>query len=362
MILQAAKFVGLSKGRLQLTEEGRAALSSPRGIALRQLWDRWVHGAYFDELSRIESVKGQTGKAARDLTLPIGRRKMIERALASCPEGEWIAVNEFARFMRASGLEAPVTVNAQGLYLGHPEYGSRVYGEGPDVLERTYLRTILLEYAATLGIVDVALVRPAEVSSELDHLWGMDEFPYFSRYDGLVSIRINPLGAYCLGMRETYASLEAERHLRVLANREIVATGEIPTADRLALDQYFVRVSDLVWRVEAEQLLSVVDGGGTIEQVSEYLRTHSETPVPETVSRLLDDVAERSGRLHDAGTARLVECDDQALASLIASDTLTRRHCMLAGTRHLAVPSSSEAAFKRGLKKLGFIVRWTGDE
>ena len=49
------------------------------------------------------------------------------------------------------------------------------------------------------------------------------------------------------------------------------------------------------------------------------------------------------------------------IARFLARDTHTRRHCMLAGSRHLVVPRRSEAAFKRGLKKVGFVVRWTAD-
>jgi len=35
-------------------------------------------------------------------------------------------------------------------------------------------------------------------------LWGTDELSFFSRYDGLMYFRINPLGAYCLGMASAY--------------------------------------------------------------------------------------------------------------------------------------------------------------
>lgn len=78
--------------------------------------------------------------------------------------------------------------------------------------------------------------------------------------------------------------------------------------------------------------------------------------IPATVSRLLDDVEERSTKVHDRGLARLVECADAALAALIANDSRTRKHCMRAGERHLVVPVSSEAAFKRALRELGYLL------
>lgn len=83
---------------------------------------------------------------------------------------------------------------------------------------------------------------------------------------------------------------------------------------------------------------------------------HTDLETSPTVARLLDDVAARSTKIQDQGLARLVECADPALAALIANDSRTRRHCMLAGERHLVVPASSEAAFKRTLRDVGYLV------
>jgi hypothetical protein len=75
---------------------------------------------------------------------------------------------------------------------------------------------------------------------------------------------------------------------------------------------------------------------------------------------LLADVAERSARVHDRGLARLIECRDPALAALIATDTRTRAHCLRAGERHLVVPASSDAAFRRALRAVGFLLAPVG--
>ncbi len=364
IILHAGGLARLSGNRLELTVEGRSALSSPPGEVMCRTWERWINALELDELSRIECVKGQTGKGSRSLTWTVERREAIQSALASCPADEWIEIEELLRFMRASGIDATVTRSAWELYIRHREYGSLGYAGGAEALDRGYLRAFLLEYAATMGLIDVALIHPADAAYEADELWGADELPYFSRYDGLVAIRINPLGAYCLGTTEQYSSPldEADRLLRVLPNRDVVAGSGISTADRLALDQYFEAEADLVWRVEPEKLLSLVKSGGTIEQVREFLETHSETPLPQTVTLLLDDITQRSGGLRAVGTAHLIECDDETVAALIAHDTHTRRHCMRAGSRHLVVPRRSASAFKRGLKKVGYAVRWTADE
>jgi hypothetical protein len=93
-----------------------------------------------------------------------------------------------------------------------------------------------------------------------------------------------------------------------------------------------------------------------MDEIREFLAARSGEALPGTVARLLDDVAERTTKVHDRGLARLVECADAALAALIANDTRTRKHCMLAGDRHLVVAASSEAAFRRALRDAGYLL------
>lgn len=52
--------------------------------------------------------------------------------------------------------------------------------------------------------------------------------------------------------------------------------------------------------------------------------------------------------------ARHVEYRDPALAALLAKDRRTARYCTAAGDWHLVVPTSSEAAFRRALRDLGY--------
>ena len=312
-----------------------------------------------DELSRIECVKGQTGKGKHGLTAVSSRRDAVADTLAECPVRGWISTAEFFRFMRASGNDVAVTRNAWHLYVGELQYGSLGYDTGARILEERYLLSLLLEYAATLGLIDVALIPPAGARRDYHGMWGTDELPFFSRYDGLMYFRLTPLGAYCLGMESDYqpAPVEVKPVLRVLPNLEIAAIGSaLEQGDRLALDAYATRVSDLVWRLDAGTLLAAIEEGRPVAEIREFLAARSGTAIPDTVARLLEDVADRSAKVQDRGLARLIECADPALAALIANDSRTRKHCMRAGERHLVVPASSEAAFRRTVREVGYLL------
>jgi hypothetical protein len=359
MLIQAGGLAQLSGTKLQLTRAGRKALAEPAFATIRTLWTKWRNTTILDELARIDCVKGQTGKGKRGLTAVSGRREAIAGSLAECPPGGWIATDEFLRYMKAAGNSFSATHDAWGLYICEQQYGSLGYDGSAGILDQRYALALLLEYAATLGMIDVALIPPAGARRDFRGLWGTDGLAFFSRYDGLMYFRLTPLGAYCLHVESDYQAppVEVKPVLRVLPNLEIVAAGsDLEPSDRLALNAYATGVSDFVWRLEAGKLLAAIEAGRQMEEIREFLAARSGEALPGTVARMLDDVAERTTKVHDRGLARLVECADAALAALIANDTRTRKHCMLAGDRYLVVAASSEAAFRRALRDAGYLL------
>jgi hypothetical protein len=128
----------------------------------------------------------------------------------------------------------------------------------------------------------------------------------------------------------------------------------------MALNAYSTYVSDSVWRLDAGQLLAAIEAGRQVDEIRTFLVARSGAAIPDTVERLIDDVAERTTLFHDRGLARLIECADPALAARIANDKRTRKHCMRAGEWHLVVTGSSEAAFRRALRDAGYLL--AGDD
>jgi hypothetical protein len=359
LLVQAGGLARLSGKRLELTTAGQKALSAPPEQTLAQLWQRWHKTTLLDELRRIDCIKGQTGKAKRSLTPVAGRRAVIQEALKTCPPERWIGIDELFRQMRATGLTFEVARDFWHLYIADPQYGSLGYDgfHGWNILQGRYMLCVLFEVATTLGLIDVAYIPPHGARPDYRDIWGTDDLPFFSRYDGLQYIRINPLGAYCLGLAASYtpSPLESRAVLQVLPNLEIAVTrGPLEPADELLLDHYAQKVSDAVWKLEPDRLLEAMEAGQSVSALREWLTAHSAQALPETVARYLDDMAHRAGRLQDKGTARLIECADAALAALIANDTRTKPYCLLAGERHLAVPAETETRFRSALRKLGY--------
>jgi hypothetical protein len=197
LLVQAAKLAELHGKKLALTKAGRHALSAPPAETLRLIWQRWVKSTLLDECNRIDAIKGQHGKGKRALTAVEGRRTVIAAALKQCPVGSWVKVDDFLRFMIAAGFNFEVTREPWDLYIADPQYGSLGYEGYHDweILQGRYVFCLLFEYAATLGMIDVAYVNPAGVRLDFQKMWGTDDLEYLSRYDGLIYFRLNALGA-----------------------------------------------------------------------------------------------------------------------------------------------------------------------
>ena len=358
LLIHAGGLAEQAGNRLQLTTRGRAALSRPAADAVRQLWRRWVSHGLIDEMSRIDAIKGQ--RCANVLTALKPRRQTVAAALVACPVGEWVPVEELFATMQYDGLSPTIARSERGLwklYLIDPEYGSlgwAGFAEWP-ILEGRYTLCVLFEYAATLGLLDVTYTDPAGARDDFRGNWGAEDLACLSRYDGLRAIRINTLGAYALGLTDTYQATDVTaRTLKVLPNLDIVVLGEISVADRLVLDGYAERTSDRVWSLTATALLAALDTGRSLAELRRFLGDRCHADLPSTVTTLIDDVAGRASRLRDLGVAQLVECADPALAILIANDRKLQPLCRPVGDRHLAIPPEHSAAFRKGLRTLGY--------
>ena len=200
LLVQAGGLARLVGTKLELTAAGRRALTAPGYAALARLWGRWMAKGPIDEFSRIDAIKGQ--RTTGTLTAPARRRAALAEALIALPAGQWIRVDElFGVLSRLGDLKVTRGERARWrLYLLDAEYGSlgwAGFGDFP-IVEGRYVLCLLLEYAATLGLVDVAYRDPRGARDDFRGNWGADEIEYLSRYDGLAAIRITPLGAPAL--------------------------------------------------------------------------------------------------------------------------------------------------------------------
>jgi hypothetical protein len=187
--------------RLELSPRGRATLERPSYEALGALWARWLGSVSTDELARVEAIKGQ--RRPGTLTSAVARRAAVTAALATLEPGAWTGVGKVLGILRAQRPPLVATRSLRALwrlYVLDSYHGSLGHA-GPrawDLVEGRYALCVLFEYAATTGLIDVAYTDPRGARDDYRALWGADQLDCLSRYDGLVTLRVNELGAAVL--------------------------------------------------------------------------------------------------------------------------------------------------------------------
>lgn len=360
LIVQAAGLAAISGTRLALSGAGRKALSRPACEILGEAWKRWIETTLLDEFSRVDVIKGQSDR--KRMTAVADRRRVINGFLRNCPRGQWIEVDELSRHMQAAGKVFGVTHDPWRLYISDAHYGSLGYDgyHNWSVLQGRYLMALLFEYAATMGLLDLAYSTPVGARDDYTHQWGTDDLEFLSRYDGLSCFRINALGAYILGIARSYepAVVLPQSGIKVLANLEVVAgSGRFEPGDEAFLAVFCTRRSEAVFSLDRAMALAAIEKGHRADELRSFFERACGSVLPETARAFLDDLERRSAMLSVTGHAILIECADETAAIRIANDAKTKRLCLLAGARTMVVPAQSEPAFRRAVLDLGYPIQ-----
>ncbi|MBI2953034.1 MAG: helicase-associated domain-containing protein [Chloroflexi bacterium] len=376
VLVQAAKWAvvaGPSGGKLQLTRAGQGRIAGPpQPSHIREVWEYWLKSDLVDELSRIRTIKGQQSRRVR-LTRPSSRREKLVVALRSCPIGRWVDLDEFFRFMRAERLSPEIerTVDS-GLSIGDIEYGWLGYRGVNywDIVVGSCLRAVLWEYVATLGLIEIAYTRPEESPRDFGEAYGLEDYEYLSRYDGLLAFRLTNLGAYVLGLTSAYTppipvAEQGPPLLKVLPNLDLVVADatRLTPGDRAFLDRVATARSENVYRLSRDRLLDAAEHGLGIPQIVAFLAGKSgvaESELPQTVRVFLADVEKRLDALREAGRAVMLESQDPYVLIELAHTTPLRGMVRLATVDDrpvLLVPEDKESAVRKQLKKLGYLPR-----
>lgn len=365
MILQASKLTNVAAKKLVLSNAGRKILGLPAHEIVKNLWQSWLKNTILDEFNRVDEIKGQKSKGRTRLTGIKPRREAVADSFQLCPAGEWIAIDEFFRCVRLN-FDFEVTRNEWELYISDNNYGSLGYEYGASfdkwyVFQARYILAVLFEYAATLGLIDVAYVSPYHARQDYRELWGTDDLDFLSRYDGLKFIRINSLGAYCLGLAENYepAKVAVKSSLTILPNLKIKITGAALTGgEELFLKNFAEREDENFWRLSRELTISALENGQNIESLREFLESREEQLLPETVEGFLRETQKRAGALKDKGTARIIECETAQIADEVAANPHTKKLVERAGKKSLVILETDEKKFRETIKKIGYGIKF----
>ncbi|WP_104477550.1 helicase-associated domain-containing protein [Actinokineospora auranticolor] len=129
-------------------------------------------------------------------------------------------------------------------------------------------------------------------------------------------------GAAAAAKRMAEALPEPIDHVLVQADLTVVAPGPLePHLAALVNEVADVESagSATVYRVSESTVRRALDAGRTAGDLHDLFRTKSKTPVPQSLTYMIDDVARRHGRLRGGAATSFLRCDDPALIAEVAA-------------------------------------------
>lgn len=216
-----------------------------------------------------------------------------------------------------------------------------------------------MESIGTLGLVDLAYVFPHYLKPDFREDWGMDEDAFTSRYDGVLYVRLNALGSYCLGFTDDFEVQPVGNRglFRVLPNHEIVLSGNGPPSPNTThfLSCMAVRTSDLVWKIDSAVVLDYLESGRSFQVITDFLHANAIDGAPPQVIAFLEDIERKAIVCRKSEEALLIELVDTQTAARIAHDPLTAKYCRPVGDQAVVTLTRNVKVFRSSLKKMGLV-------
>ncbi|MTI15462.1 hypothetical protein [Sansalvadorimonas verongulae] len=348
-LLENSKFSKCSKTTLLLAENtGKNSAET-----VKEIWEQWVTRSSDDEFRRINTIKGQTGKGKRFFSDVKGRRQEIITYLKGCRVGAWYAFEDFSKFMFTTGSKLEITAEPDYLYIYDSSYGE-FYNAPWDLLEARYIRCFLVEYAATLGLIDVVMAPPNSDNCYYDDFGDME---CLSRYDGLRFFRLTSLGAYALDLSGSYQATEAESTETTLTiqRQGRVVFEQTPTPwEQRFLSLYADNIKENTWKLSRKKISEVIQVGGSIDELRTFLLMRENQPfLPEDCESLLKQAEANRDAVKLHSEALVMTCKTPEIADLIVNDKVLSKWCQRLGKLQVVIPKNKEKKFRDSLNAMG---------
>jgi Helicase conserved C-terminal domain len=314
---------------LGLRPEADAWLAGPRARRWADLAVAW-RGA---DLAVEDHLAGQAGAdrsrplAVRRLAVAATRRRGLLQALTGLPGG---------RAARPDDLAAHLAWRHPMAWPSAAHAGAAPSRRGPvaPAAGAAGAARAVLEVAAFLGLAAVEGERAAAGLAAEAWLAGTEG-------DGLAALVAPSLP-------------DASERFLVAGDLTVVAPGGLAPAVEARLTALADREASGAgtWRLHEASLRRAFDEGRSAGEVLEFLREHSDTPLPQALEYLVVDAARRHGRLRVGGAATYLRGDPALVAGAVRTPALRRL-----GLRELApgvaVTSRPQRELLAALRKAG---------
>jgi hypothetical protein len=312
-------------------------LGSKPSDRIQQAFIHWRDGNFWNELlsieritvlgadSRLDRVPAQMNEARKAILGHIVRLHQASARAEPPPprEERWIAIAQlvdavrlddydfllprdyrsssayYTQYYGYTSIRSPYTSygNAMGWSIS-PRFEDEA--EGWEVVEAGFVRSMLVEPLHWMGLVDIGYA---------------DERP--------VAYRLTQVGEWVLGVGQEVTIPEAGGKVIVQPNFEMFALDPISDLTLAKLDEFADRVTAeraIKYRLSRESVYRAQRNGWTCSRIAETLNSMSDTPLPQNVSRTLEEWQIIHERIKIHRHSSLLQAENSALLDQLVQD------------------------------------------
>ncbi len=278
-------------------------------------------------------------------------RQKVFDALRACPADRWVTMPFFTGLLRLRGLSPLIgwveTGGARPVQVRDPE-------QSLELLATRFLKESLY----WLGIVNIGYGDP-----------GAEPIPEAELRTAPLYFRVNEMGARFLGKAADGNGHAAgpepsprETQFTLTPNLEAIASPFLDFRVFQELNQFAEPLGEGRFRMTRESIREYLDRGKTVEELVEYLRTHSRMEVPDTVRRLLEDVSRKHGHIKMGFVGAYLRVDDPSLIEeLKANKRFAKFIDRVVFPGMVALKTTDPEGLLKELRKAGYMPMWEGN-
>jgi len=294
-------------------------------------------------------------------------RESLSTALKKLPTDKWTQVSDLIKYCRYRDIDLRIAdpyfasryltfdqeMDSSGVYRP-VSIGSSIYN---DAVTTPLLKGALFLFAS-FGIVDIAYDYPKN-----DKL-RKRKMNYLSVYDGLRHIRLTQLGAYIVGLTDTYKSAVEKQSAKIIPdeNRLLIRLEGQDRLKAMILDKLSEKVSANCYKVTFRSFLKECTCKKDIHAKIKLFKEQIASDPPPLWQNFLNDIVKKIDPLKPLPDMRIYRLSDlnindgQELITLMARDAVLKKYILKAEDYHIAVRTANLVKVKKRLEEFGYFI------
>ena len=268
-LLVSAKVINNTKDVVTLGSNYKNYLRLNKIEKIQLLLDSYINSNEINEIERMRS-----GAYRYDFKNLYPIRDFLLEAIKKLPIDEWVDINEFREQIDIKN--GSFIRNALGTVLKKSDYDNWYYACSDSEFDKPLIDVCLMQYFATLGIIDVV------IDSEYDD---------YGYRQSLVNsyVKLTNFGAQVLGLVEYNNELIINNiPLKIVDNKIIVFDDMSNMEHTLFFDRFLTKEKDngyIVYDLNFKGIAKALDLGITLDEIFNYLKDNTSN-IP---SKIVDD-------------------------------------------------------------------------